>query len=83
MEPENLSISEESVFSDFLLDEMEQKQLNESSIRSVVPKKRGPKKIPEKWTRVININTDDLGVRRIYDIASDLLLNQASTGIIS
>ena len=44
--------------------------------------KRGRKKIPEKWTRVISIHQDDLANIRTYDLGPELLLD-ASMGDIS
>jgi len=39
-------------------------------------RKAGRPKIPEHWTRVISISTDNLTELKIYQIATDLLLNQ-------
>ena len=44
--------------------------------------KRGRKKIPEKWTRVISIHSDDLSNIKTYELAPELLLD-ASMGNIS
>ena len=44
--------------------------------------KRGRKKIPEKWTRVISIHSDDLSNVKTYDLGPELLLD-ASMGDIS
>ena len=38
------------------------------------PRQRGAKRIPDCWTRVINLQTDDLDDLKIYPIATDLLL---------
>lgn len=40
-----------------------------------VPGKRGAKKIPQQWTRVISLSTDNLQALDIYPIADDLDLN--------
>jgi len=40
------------------------------------PSKAGRKKIPEQWTRVISISTDNLSDIKAHHIATDLLLNQ-------
>ena len=37
---------------------------------------RGAPKIPDQWTRVISMSTDNLQDLKIYPIASDLLINQ-------
>ena len=36
---------------------------------------RGRKKIPDQWTRVISLSTDNLNESKIFPIATDLLLN--------
>ena len=36
--------------------------------------KRGPKKIPELWTRVISMSYDRLDLLKSYSVASELLL---------
>ena len=38
------------------------------------PSKRGAKKVPEQWTRVINVQDDDPGQIRAYVLATDLLV---------
>ena len=48
------------------------------SIQSVKStKSRGRKKIPEKWSRVINLRKDDINKLKVYDLAPDLLLSNA------
>ena len=39
--------------------------------------KRGRPAIPDKWTRVISIRSDDLEKPRTFDIGSELLLDQS------
>ena len=41
------------------------------------PKKRGRRKITEKWTRVINVDKDVFEQVKQYDIATELLLETA------
>ena len=41
-----------------------------------VKSKRGRKPIPEQWTRVISISTDNLNDLRIFPLATDLLVEQ-------
>lgn len=37
--------------------------------------KRGRKKIPERWTRVISIHSDDLNDIRTFELGPELLLD--------
>ena len=39
--------------------------------------KRGRKAIPEKWTRVISVRSDDLTNIKTYELASELLLDSS------
>ena len=38
--------------------------------------KRGRPSVPEKWSRVINVHSDDLTSIRTYELASELLLDK-------
>ena len=42
--------------------------------------KRGRKKIPERWTRVISIHKDDWADIRTYELGPELLLDQSLSG---
>ena len=39
--------------------------------------RRGRKAIPEKWTKVISVKSDDLSSNRTYELASELLLDSS------
>ena len=41
------------------------------------PARRGRRAIPEKWTRVISVKSDDLTNIRTFELASELLLDQS------
>ena len=62
------------------LDE-EQVNLQSSSISSLKSKPRGRPRIPEYWTRVISLEHDDLEGLKIYELATDLLLGSALSGL--
>ena len=47
------------------------------SVNSNVSKKRGRRKIPEQWSRVISLSTDDLTNLKVFELAPDLLLGGA------
>ena len=55
--------------------------LQASSISSVKSKPRGRPRIPERWTRVISLKDDDLEGLKVYELATDLLLGAALTGL--
>ena len=42
-----------------------------------VKSKRGRKKIPDMWTRLISFSDDDLENLRVFELAPDLLLGNA------
>jgi hypothetical protein len=44
---------------------------------SKAPAKRGRPKIPERWTRVISVHSDDLSTLRTYELGPELLLDQS------
>ena len=49
---------------------------DDDDAQSVTSKsKRGQKKIPEYWSRVVNISKDDLTALKIYELGPDLLLS--------
>ena len=56
------------------MDQAELVDLQASSISSAGTKSRGRKKIPERWTRVISLEQDDLENVKTYELASDLIL---------
>ena len=60
---------------DKLQSEEEKESLN-NSIQSI-GSKRGRPKVPEMWTRVIDLTNDDLVDLRVYELAPDLLLGNA------
>lgn len=51
--------------------------LNESIQSNVSKKTRGRKFIPEQWSRVICLSTDDLSHLRAFELAPDLLMANA------
>ena len=66
-----------------ILREEDRESVNESlhSITSI--NKRGRKKIPEKWSWVISLSTDDLSNLKVFELAPDLLLGNAMIGTLS
>jgi hypothetical protein len=54
----------------------EEKESLNNSLKSI-GSKRGRQKIPEMWTRVIDLTNDDLDDLRVYELAPDLLLGNA------
>ena len=62
--------------------EEDRESVNES-IQSITSlNKRGRRRIPEKWSRVINLSTDDLCNLRVFELAPDLLLGNAMMGTL-
>ena len=51
-----------------------EEEVEEDDLGTDGPEKRGAKKIPELWSRVISIFSDDLQQIQIYQTATDLLL---------
>ena len=47
---------------------------------SKVQRRRGRQPVPERWTRVMSIHTDDLSNIKTYELASELLLDQNLVG---
>ena len=49
----------------------------DEDVKSISSKqsKRGRKKIPEQWSRVINLSKDDLSELRVHELAPDLLMS--------
>ena len=49
----------------------------DEDVQSVSSKqsKRGRKRVPEMWSRVINLSKDDLNNLRVFELAPDLLLS--------
>lgn len=39
--------------------------------------KRGRKPVPERWTRVISVHSDDLSEIRSFELASELVMDQS------
>lgn len=60
-----------------------QADLQSSSISSVTSKARGRRRIPECWTRVIIVGDGELVGIKVYELASDLLLGSALSGLHS
>ena len=57
-----------------LLDFVDQEKNDEASVQTVKPRSRGRPRIPEKWTRVFNVDTVITEGPRTYEISRDLLL---------
>ena len=49
---------------------------SDSDKEQTVKSKRGRKAIPEQWTRVISLSTDNLEELKIYPLATDLLIEE-------
>ena len=60
-----------------MLHEDERESQNKSADSIGSKSKRGRKRIPEQWSRVINIYRDDLSRLKAYELAPDLLLASA------
>jgi hypothetical protein len=63
--------------------QVEKESLDDSHQSLGVKSKRGRPKIPEQWTRVINITTDDIENLRVYPLATDLLFGNAMKGKVT
>ena len=72
----NVSL-EDGELSEFRIDVVDEEEDGDESILTVSQQSRGRPRIPEKWTRVINVNTADVGRIKTYVLASDLLVAQA------
>lgn len=62
-------------------DDDEEESLDKSvdSVKS----KRGRPKVPEQWSRVISLSTDNLENLKTFDLAPDLLLSNAVTATLT
>ena len=63
-----------------MLDEDDRESLNDSIDSAGTKSKRGRKRIPEQWSRVISLQHDDLNKLKTYELAPDLLLANAIRG---
>ena len=57
-----------------LLDFVDQEENDEANVQTVKPRGRGRPRLPEKWTRVFNVDTINAEGPRTYEISRDLLL---------
>ena len=57
----------------------------DEDIKSISSKqsKRGRQRIPEMWSRVINLSKDDLSNLRVFELAPDLLLSNGMKHTLS
>ena len=57
----------------------------DEDIKSVPSKqsKRGRKRLPEMWSRVINLSKDDLTNLKVYELAPDLLMSNGMKHTLS
>lgn len=69
-----MNIDPDEEISEFVKDPME--RLDHESVEEAksVGTKRGRRTIPEAWTRIISISTDNLNELQIYPISTDLLV---------
>ena len=67
-------LSDDEEMTEFLQDPNDQEDEEEVSIEYDTLNKRGRKRIPEKWTKVITLSTVDIHNIKTYEIASDLLM---------
>ena len=76
---DDTSDDEEDDVAHMLKDQEEGKESIDSSAASHAGLKRtkGRPKIPEQWSRVISIRTDDLKTIRVFELGPDLLLADA------
>ena len=68
---------------EYPIEDEDDADLQKSSISSITSKVRGRKRIPECWTRVIRPSEDNIEDLKVYELASDLLLGSALSGIKS
>ena len=66
--------SDDEELTEFHQDPIEQADEEVISIEDATLAKRGRKKVPEKWTKVITLSTVDACQIKLFDIASDLLM---------
>ena len=60
---------------EFIRDPADQENLHGESLQSSLPKKRGRKRIAERWSGVISIDHDDLSKIKLRDLATDLKMS--------
>ena len=56
------------------MDYVDPEENDESSVEAPIKKKKGRPQIPEKWTRVVNVDSSALDSLRTFEIKTDLLL---------
>ena len=49
----------------------------------IIKPKRGRKAIPDRWSRVISLSSDDLSDLKVYELAPDLLMSGAMKQTVS
>ena len=59
---------------EFMLDFVDQDENDEVSIQTVSQRGRGRPRIAERWTRVLNVDTADVGNTRTFELRFDLLI---------
>ena len=69
-----VDFTDDEELTEFHQDPIEQADEEEISIEDATLSKRGRKKIPEKWTKVITLSTVDIHHIKLFEIASDLLM---------
>ena len=66
------------------LDPLDDDWEDEDDVGSVSSKsKRGRKRLPEQWSRVINLSKDDLTSLKVYELGPDLLLSNGMKHTLS
>ena len=68
------SSSDDSDLTEYHVDPADEAMVQEASLESQTPSKRGRRRIPEQWTKVVSLeNTMNQNVKT-YVIANDLML---------
>ena len=59
---------------EFILDYVDPEENDEESAVAVSQQARGRPRIPERWTRVVNVGTADAEGLRVFALSTDLLV---------
>ena len=69
-----MNLTTEEEISEFVADPVEQLDADSLEEAKLTETKRGRRAIPEAWTRVISMSTDNLNNLFTYPISTDLLV---------
>ena len=73
-EKRDWSSSSESDLSEYHVDPVDEAQIQEVSVESQTPSKRGRHRIPEQWTKVVSLENQKSQNVKTYVIANDLMM---------